>query len=290
VGLGVLNQNEEQFHFGMWALHKSPLVIGCPTDGSTNAASIKTLSNAEVIAINQDSLGAQARLVRRFTEEQYDIYVGNLSSSRLVVGIANWGSSSQSITLNVSDVMGVASASARDVWAKTNATISGMYNTTLAGHQLQILVLSNVTVSNSSTRSTGYHAASGASLSGGASVTGCSSSQCLPVNKKVTSIGTVTFSGVSTARAGWHIVGVDFCNYDTAVSSAWSGGTNTRNMTVQVNSGTQKRWAFPISGGDWFETGRLIVELDGFSAGTNTVTFRASSGPTPDLVGFEVYE
>jgi alpha-galactosidase len=275
----------------MWAIHKSPLVIGCPTDGSTNAASIKTLSNAEVIAINQDSLGAQARLVRRQTEEQYDIYVGNLSDSRLVVGLANWGSSSQSISLNVSDVLGVASASARDVWAKTNATISNTYTTTLAGHQLQILVLSNIVRANGSTTSTGYHSAASASLSGGAAVTSCSTTQCLPIAKKVTKLGTVTFSGIATARAGKHVVGVDFCNYDIATSSAWSGGTNTRNMTIQVNSGAQKRWAFPISGGDWFETGRLNVELDGFTAGsTNTVTFRSSSGLPPDLVGFEIFE
>lgn len=97
---------------------------------------------------------------------------------------------------------------------------------------------------------------------------------------------------MSAATAGKKLLGVDFLNYDVALGSAWSGGTNTRNMTISVNGGKAKRWAFPISGLNWYESGRLAVEVDGFTAGkANQVVFRAyNDGNAPDLVGFEVFE
>jgi alpha-galactosidase len=74
VGLGTLNYEEERFHFSLWAINKSPLVIGAPMNTSiTTNGSLSILSNQEIIAINQDPLNEQAQLVRRYTEESYDI-------------------------------------------------------------------------------------------------------------------------------------------------------------------------------------------------------------------------
>ncbi|CCF43648.1 hypothetical protein CH063_13289, partial [Colletotrichum higginsianum] len=89
--------------------------------------------------------------------------------------------------------------------------------------------------------------------------------------------------GVAATSEGAKLLGVDFINYDVALDSAWGFGSNTRNLT---------RWAFPISGGNWFETGRLLVEVDGFRGNaSNTVEFKSvGSDWAPDLVGFEVFE
>ena len=59
-----------------------------------------------------------------------------------------------------------------------------------------------------------------------------------------------------------------------------------------MNGGKAKRWAFPISGGDWYESDRVMIEVDGFRAGAeNEVVFGAVGGAwAPDLVGFEVFE
>lgn len=88
---------------------------------------------------------------------------------------------------------------------------------------------------------------------------------------------------------------VDFINYDVAMATGWEWGSNTRNLTIAVNGGADqaKRWAFPLSGGDWYEAGRLFVEVDGFEATEdNTVVFGGYQGDqyAPDLVGFEVLE
>ena len=58
VGLHALSAEEERFHFSMWAINKSPLMLGGPVDPNlAGQASIDILLNEEIIAINQDALG-----------------------------------------------------------------------------------------------------------------------------------------------------------------------------------------------------------------------------------------
>lgn len=309
VGLNVLSTEEEKLHFGMWAINKSPLVVGAPMNTSlTPSSSLDILTNADVIAINQDSLGKQARLVRRYTTEQYDVWAGDLSGARVVLGLANWYNESQTVTVSLPADLGIVSATARDAWAGQDlGTIAESYTTTLAGHELRLLVLSDIVNATSGTQtSVGYYAAAqDAILSGAATVVTCdsSSSQCLPVGSKVGNIGqgqsaaAVTFSNVTVSSAGTMLLGIDFINYDVALDTAWENGDNTRNMTIAVNQASSEdgtRITFPLSGGNWYDSDRLYVYVDGFSAGdANEIVFTAYGDDAtwaPDLVGLEVFE
>lgn len=49
-------------HFSLWAISKAPLLIGCDIS-QMSAATLATLTNPEVIAINQDKLGVQGKKV-----------------------------------------------------------------------------------------------------------------------------------------------------------------------------------------------------------------------------------
>ncbi|KAK7432209.1 hypothetical protein QQZ08_001154 [Neonectria magnoliae] len=296
VGLGALSHEEERFHFGMWAIQKSPLIIGAVIDGkSIPKESVKILSNKEVIAINQDSLAKQAELVLRYTEEEWDLWAGELSGSRTVVGIANWRNNSQTVKVDLG-VLGIAKADARDIWAASDiGTVSGVETVDLASHELKLWILSNIE-STKPPQSTGYYSAGDATLTGSAAISKCGDDDCLPTNLKVRNIGPgakVTFDSVSASSSGTKLVGVDYINYEYAFHSGWAWGTNTRNMTISVNGGEAKRWAFPVSGGDWYETGRLTIEVDGFVDGEkNSLVFAVSEGDTwaPDLVGLELFE
>ncbi|ROW05659.1 hypothetical protein VSDG_00674 [Cytospora chrysosperma] len=306
VGLNALSLEEERFHFGMWAINKSPLTIGAPMDTSiTPAASLEILKNSEVIALNQDPLGKQAQLIRRYTTEQYDVWAGELSGSRMILGLSNWYNDSQSVTISLPADLGIASATARDVWAAEDlGTLNSTYKTTLSGHELRLIILSDIVNATSGIQqSIGYYTAStDANLSGAATVVTCSSGACLPAGSKVGNIGqgesaaSVTFSGVAATSAGTKLLGVDFINYDVALATAWGLGDNTRNMTIAVNvpASNGTRFAFPMSGGNWYDTGRLYVYVDGFIAGDgNEVVFTAFGDEetwAPDLVGFEVFE
>jgi alpha-galactosidase len=295
VGLNALSAEEERFHFGMWAINKSPLIIGAALDPDRlSKTSLDILSNKEVIAINQDSLAKQAQLVRRNTVDEWDIWMGDLSGSRQVLGIANWKNDSQSVHFDLSS-LGLASAQARDVWAaKDLGVVSGSQNISLAGHELRLWLLSDGVLSKPLT-STAYYAAANASTNGSARISTCLSGTCLPTGVRAENINAgarVTFSNISTQSTGSKLMGVDFINYDYAFGTAWGWGDNARNITIAVNGRQAKRWAFPLSGGSWNESGRMVIEVDGFVQGTgNVVTFGAfRNSSAPDIVGFEVLE
>ena len=57
-----LGDAEGRSHFSMWAIMKAPLLIGTDVTNMT-AATLATLTNAEVIAVNQDEMGVQAAML-----------------------------------------------------------------------------------------------------------------------------------------------------------------------------------------------------------------------------------
>ena len=277
----------------LWAIEKSPLIIGAPMNTSiTPQSSLDILSNPNLIALNQDPLAEQAALVRRYTEEQYDIWAGNLSAGRKIVAITNWSNDTNAVTVDLASALGVSSiANITDVWAQeaVDATACTV-NASLAGHEARLLLLEGITYTPAVNGT--YYSAADATLTGAANLISCSGAgNCYPTGQKVQDVingATLTFSNISIPDGtSTHLVGMDFINYDIALPT----GTNTRNLTVAVNGGTAKRWAFPISGGNWTDTGRLNIEVDGFEMGSgNTVVLGALQGQNgTDFVGMEVY-
>ncbi len=62
VGNGDLSNAEEVSQFSLWAISKAPLLIGSDLS-KISGASLETLKNPEVIAVNQDPLGIQGKKV-----------------------------------------------------------------------------------------------------------------------------------------------------------------------------------------------------------------------------------
>lgn len=289
-------------HFSLWSIFKSPLMLGNDLSSPITPGSFNVISNKEVIAINQDPLGKSAELVRRYTEEGYDVYAGELSDGRMVLGVANWLNTTRTVEIELVDVLGIEAARGRDVWAhRTVGRLSRKYRTRLEGHEMRLLVLSDIVYAQDKRKVSSYYLASQAALSGNASVVECPSGLCLPAGAKVTNIGSgpsnaaVTFEDVLATTSGTKTVLLDYINYDIAWESSWKKpqGTSTRNVTISVNEGPATRWALPISGGNWFDTGRLAMEIAGFEKGNNTVEFRAVDGMSvfaPDIVGFTLAE
>lgn len=63
VGNGGMKYNEYVVHFSIWAISKAPLLLGCDV-GNLTAETMPIIGNEEVIAVNQDPLGVQAKKVR----------------------------------------------------------------------------------------------------------------------------------------------------------------------------------------------------------------------------------
>lgn len=82
VGNGGMTLTEYKTHFSLWAISKAPLIIGCDITTMSNDIK-KILTNSEVIAINQDSLGEQGHKIKRTELILPDGYKPSLKSSIL---------------------------------------------------------------------------------------------------------------------------------------------------------------------------------------------------------------
>jgi alpha-galactosidase len=147
VGNGVLTPEESRTHFAIWAMEKSPLFVGAALENHLlDADALTIFSNKEVVAINQDPLGRAAELVRRFSEEEYDVWAGPLAGDGMVVAVINWGAAERNITVKLPDV-GIQSAKkARDVWAATDlGGLDTTYFALIPSHGVKLLRLEGLT-------------------------------------------------------------------------------------------------------------------------------------------------
>ena len=88
VGNGGMNNEEYKAHFGLWAISKAPLLIGC--DIINMDKEIKDiLTNPEVIAINQDSLGQQGHKIKYTKIELPNDYKYELTPTELEIAECN---------------------------------------------------------------------------------------------------------------------------------------------------------------------------------------------------------
>ena len=116
VGNG-LNDGEGRAHFSMWAIMAAPLITG--NDLTKMSAMTKaTLTNAEVIAVDQDHLGKQGRVVAT-PAANLEVWSKELSGTNTrAVALFNRGSASASITVQWSQLgLPAGAASVRDLWA-----------------------------------------------------------------------------------------------------------------------------------------------------------------------------
>jgi alpha-galactosidase len=116
VGNG-LNDTEGRAHFSMWVIMASPLIAG--NDLSTMTEATKAiLTNQEAIAINQDPLGKQGRVVAT-PGSDLEVWSKELSGTNARgVALFNRSSGSANITVTWSDIgLPAGSASVRDIWA-----------------------------------------------------------------------------------------------------------------------------------------------------------------------------
>ncbi|KAF6172246.1 hypothetical protein GIB67_024868 [Kingdonia uniflora] len=71
VGNGGMSTEEYNSHFSIWAISKSPLILGCDVR-SMDKDTFTLLSNKEVIAVNQDKLGIQGKKVKKIGDLEFN--------------------------------------------------------------------------------------------------------------------------------------------------------------------------------------------------------------------------
>jgi len=108
-----LTPNEQYTHVSLWCLLASPLLIGCDLaqlDDFTRGL----LANDEVIAVNQDPLGRQARRVAR--DENVEVWAKEMEDGSRAVGLFNRGEFEERVEVRWADIGLAGQASVRDLW------------------------------------------------------------------------------------------------------------------------------------------------------------------------------
>jgi len=86
VGNGGMTDSEYEAHFALWALLKSPLIIGCDVRNMSEST-LRILSDDTWIKVNQDPLGKQGRRVKQLKTETgaLDTWVGEVVDGTVVI-------------------------------------------------------------------------------------------------------------------------------------------------------------------------------------------------------------
>ncbi|KAI3880476.1 hypothetical protein MKW92_006148 [Papaver armeniacum] len=115
VGNAGMKFSEYVVHFSIWAISKAPLLLGCDIRNTTTETMV-IIGNKEVIDVNQDLLGKQAKKVRM--QGQRMIWAGPLSGNKVVVLFVNQSPRPTSMTAHWDDI-GIPNntvVEARDLW------------------------------------------------------------------------------------------------------------------------------------------------------------------------------
>ena len=110
LGSPKLNANQERLHFGLWAIAKSPLVLGLDLNKISNTT-LAIIRNKGIIAINQDPLGKAATTFRPtgaaapVNGKIYPYWAGELQDG-VAIGLCA-GTSAGNYSVNFADVPGL---------------------------------------------------------------------------------------------------------------------------------------------------------------------------------------
>jgi alpha-galactosidase len=142
VGNG-LTDTEDRAHFSLWALLAAPLLAGNDLR-SMSAATKDILTNREVIAVDQDSLGIQGHKVRDDGAEE--VWAKPLSGGAMAVILLSRGEAPVRIKLAWSELgWSTRSVAVRDLWRKQDmGSFRDAYSAEVAPHGVVMIRLTPV--------------------------------------------------------------------------------------------------------------------------------------------------
>ena len=132
-----LSPDEQYAHISLWSLLSAPLLIGCEMD-KLDAFTLGLITNDEVIGVNQDVLGKQARLIQK--GDDYQVWAKDLADGSKAVGLfytgqvagaekdpvkmINWGDepleNTKLIGINFKELGITGKFKARNLWSQQN--------------------------------------------------------------------------------------------------------------------------------------------------------------------------
>ena len=139
VGNGKLSLAENRSHFSMWALLASPLLAG--NDLPNMKPAIKAiLTNPDVIAIDQDTLGKQG--TRAYSDGEVEVWTRHLAGGALAVAVLDAGDSRYSthpFHLDLGKLGLHGSQAGKDLWSGKAVTLTDHMPIEIESHDILLV-------------------------------------------------------------------------------------------------------------------------------------------------------
>jgi alpha-galactosidase len=139
VGNGGMTDDEYRAHISLWAIQAAPLIAGNDLRSMSEATRI-ILTNPEVLAVDQDSLGAQGILVWEPVPD-LQVWAKPLRNGTHAVVLLNRSAKADTISAYLSRVgIHTDSASVRDLWSHAEiGKVKGRYSALVKPHSALML-------------------------------------------------------------------------------------------------------------------------------------------------------
>ncbi|MFD9735182.1 NPCBM/NEW2 domain-containing protein [Umezawaea sp. NPDC059074] len=133
VGNGGMTDTEYRSHFTLWSMMNAPLLIGADLR-SASAATYAILTNRDVIALDQDSLGVQATELS--STNGLHVLTKPLDNGDVAVALFNETGSTATIgtTAAAASLGNATSYRLTDLWSKAVTTTSGTISASVPAH------------------------------------------------------------------------------------------------------------------------------------------------------------
>ena len=139
VGNGKLSMAENRTHFSLWAILAAPLLAG--NDLTAMKPEIHAiLTNRDVIAIDQDTLGEQG--ARIYSDGEVEVWTRHLAGGALAVAVVNVGSdrySTHPFHLNLGKLGLHGAQAGKDLWTGKAVTLTENQPIELASHDVLLV-------------------------------------------------------------------------------------------------------------------------------------------------------
>ncbi len=133
VGNGGMTTEEYRSHFSLWAMMAAPLLIGADLR-KVSPENFDVLRNTEVIALDQDRRGVQARVLSN--QDGHWVFAKPLANGDVAVALFNETTSSATIgtTAAAAGLPEAFGYSARDLWAHRDLQTAGRLSAVVPPH------------------------------------------------------------------------------------------------------------------------------------------------------------
>lgn len=127
-----LTPDEQYMHISLWSLLSAPLLIGCDLT-RLDAFTLNLLTNDEVLTIDQDPLGYQAK--QTIKDKDIQVWVKNLADGSKAIGLFNLGEKTSKYTLDLNKIGLVGAKAIRDLWRQKDlGSFTGKFSTVIPSH------------------------------------------------------------------------------------------------------------------------------------------------------------